>query len=163
MRRLIDFFLGKRATIKAVEMALKSSQGTNKDGLWNRIMTKHLLPFNTLSSGGLMMFGDIAAQAIEQKLGEKTDGYDMKRIARMTVVGTLQGPMHHYFYGWVDRIMPKNDGGTVFKKIMLDQFLASPLFIISYFYPASLMEGMTIDEAHQEFQSKFWTVYKADW
>lgn len=159
MRRLFDFILGKRATLNIKSVP----QGTKKDGLWNRIMTKHLLLFNTLSSGGLMMFGDIAAQSIEQKLGERSEGYDMKRLARMTIVGTLQGPMHHYFYTWMDRIMPKIDGRTVFTKIMLDQFLASPLFIVSYFYPASFMEGMTVGEANEEFKSKFWTVYKADW
>uniref|UniRef100_A0A336N0E2 CSON011581 protein n=1 Tax=Culicoides sonorensis TaxID=179676 RepID=A0A336N0E2_CULSO len=164
MRRLINFFLGKRAALKNVEAVIKSeTKVTEKGGLWNRIMTKHLLLFNTISSGGLMMFGDIAAQTIEQKIGEKDEGFDLKRIARMTIVGTLQGPMHHYFYGWVDRIMPKNDGRTVFKKIMLDQFVASPIFIASYFYPACLMEGLTLDESHEEVQSKFFTVYKADW
>ncbi|XP_063703893.1 mpv17-like protein 2 [Culicoides brevitarsis] len=160
MRRLINFFFGKRA-VQALQKAKETPP--KKQTLWNRIMTKHLLLFNTVSSGGLMLFGDVAAQTIEQRLGEKTDGYDLARIARMTIVGTFQGPMHHYFYGWVDKIMPKNDGKEVFKKIMLDQFVASPLFIVSYFYPASLMEGMTMNEAHEDFQSKFWTVYKADW
>lgn len=160
MRRLINFIIGKqRPNIKALE----SIADAKKDGFWNRIMTKHLLLFNTFSSGVLMMFGDIAAQALEQKLGEKTDGYDVKRITRMTIVGTLQGPMHHFYYGWIDKVMPKNDGQNVFKKIMMDQFFASPLFIVSYFYPASLMEGMTVNESTEEFQSKFWTVYKADW
>jgi len=126
-------------------------------------MTKHLLLFNTVSSGGLMMFGDIAAQKLEEKLGEKEAGLDLARVARMTAVGTLQGPMHHYFYTWVDRIMPKTDAKTVFNKIMLDQFVASPLFIFSYFYPAGLFEGHSVHECNEELKEKFWTVYKADW
>lgn len=161
MRRLITFFFGRSAAGKDVTTV--SVKGTN--GLWERIMTKHLLLFNTVSSGVLMMFGDIAAQKIEERLGEKktSDGLDLKRVARMTAVGTLQGPMHHYFYGWVDRIMPGTDAKTVFNKIMLDQFVASPLFILSYFYPAGLLEGRSVAECNTELGKKFLVVYKADW
>lgn len=158
VRRLINFVLGKRRVL-VHDVVPKT------EGWWTRLTTKHLLLFNTLSSGGLMFVGDIAAQKLEMYLGEKNKdkGFDWHRLLRMTIVGTLYGPLHHYYYGWVDRILPKSDGKSVFNKIMLDQFVASPLFIVSYFYSAGILEGGSIKDCNNELKFKFFTIYKADW
>lgn len=46
---------------------------------------------------------------------------------------------------------------------MLDQIVASPLFIVSYFIPAGLLEGHSMQECNEELGRKFLTVYKVDW
>lgn len=160
MRNLMNFFIIQTRS-KTTKVPIKGG-----NGLWDRIMTKHLLLFNTVTSGALMFFGDGAAQLLEQKLANKKvtlKEIDWHRIGRMTAVGTIQGPMHHYYYGYVDRLFPKSDGRSVFSKIMADQFVASPLFIFSYFYIAEFFEGKTLVQANEEIKDKFLTVYIADW
>lgn len=75
------------------------------------------------------------------------------------MVGLAQGPMHHYFYKYLDRLLPKQNLNSVGKKILVDQFVASPLFIISFFYGMGLLEGKRYDECKEELRKKFLTVY----
>lgn len=81
----------------------------------------------------------------------------------MTLVGISQGPLHHYLYKWMDRILPGASVSTVFKKIGIDQFVISPIFIVTYLYSAGLLEGSSVRECTDEIKDKYWTIYTADW
>ncbi len=39
----------------------------------------------------------------------------------MFAVGLSQGPPHHYWYVWLDRLIPRTDIRAVLFKILLDQ------------------------------------------
>ena len=39
----------------------------------------------------------------------------------MFAVGLSQGPPHHYWYVWLDRLIPRKDIRAVLFKILLDQ------------------------------------------
>ncbi|XP_053689958.1 mpv17-like protein 2 [Sabethes cyaneus] len=132
--------------------------------VWKSLFGRYLLVTNTVSSGLLMMLGDIVAQEIEQRNdGALHKPYDWKRIGCMTIVGISQGPLHHYLYMWMDRALPGVDMKTVFRKIGLDQFVMSPIFIISYLYSAGLLEGNSMRHCTDELKAKYWTIYAADW
>lgn len=77
----------------------------------------------------------------------------------MLVCGAIQGPLHHYFYQWMDNIMPAVSMKTTIYKILLDEGIASPLCLLLFFYPACLMEGKTLSESTNEIKSKFLTIY----
>lgn len=77
----------------------------------------------------------------------------------MFLVGSLQGPMHHYFYGWLAKIMPQATVKNAVKKILWDQLVMSPACILVFFYPACLLEKKPFHEATQEIKKKFLTVY----
>merc|ERR1711971_492338 len=49
--------------------------------------------------------------------------HDMNRSGKMFAVGLSQGPPHHYWYLYLDKILPKTDLRTVALKILLDQIL----------------------------------------
>ncbi|XP_055597669.1 mpv17-like protein 2 [Uranotaenia lowii] len=132
--------------------------------IWQLLFGKYLLVTNTISSGLLMAVGDIAAQEIEQRRhGTEDQPYNWVRLGQMTLIGFAQGPMHHFLYKWMDRFLPKSDTRTVFKKIGIDQFVYSPIFIVSYLYSAGLLEGNSIQECTDELTDKFSTIYTADW
>lgn len=85
---------------------------------------KYLLLTNTVSSGVLMFVGEIAAQKLDSKSRKTSTGeimYDKEKVKQLTVVGISQGPLHHYTYLWMERLLPGNAKGTVFKKILSDQ------------------------------------------
>ena len=84
---------------------------------------KYLLLTNTVSSGLLMYIGEIAAQRLDKK-NRQIDGttkYDKEKIKQLTVVGISQGPLHHYTYEWMERLLPGTARLTIFKKILSDQ------------------------------------------
>lgn len=125
---------------------------------------KYLLLTNTVSSGVLMVLGDVAAQRIEKlRHGVEHQGYDWKRLGDMTLVGISQGPLHHYLYQWMDRRLPGMDVKTVLQKIGIDQFIISPIFIVTYLYSAGLLEGNSVERCTDELREKYWTIYAADW
>ncbi|CAD7002853.1 unnamed protein product [Ceratitis capitata] len=103
-----------------------SADATVNSRIWNKIFGKYLLATNILSSGILMVFGDMVAQEIEYRRRDtesdefdiKRERYDKKRIFRMFVVGSLQGPLHHFVYKWMDYVMPVANLKNTFRKIL---------------------------------------------
>uniref|UniRef100_A0A182WEW7 Pmp22 peroxisomal membrane protein n=1 Tax=Anopheles minimus TaxID=112268 RepID=A0A182WEW7_9DIPT len=133
--------------------------------VWKLLFGRYLLVTNTVSSGVLMLAGDVAAQEIERRLELKSTSseLDWKRMFNMTLVGLSQGPLHHYLYKWMDVLLPGASVRTVFKKIAIDQFAISPIFIVTYLYSAGLLEGASVNECTTELRHKYWTIYTADW
>uniref|UniRef100_A0A182JVC8 Uncharacterized protein n=1 Tax=Anopheles christyi TaxID=43041 RepID=A0A182JVC8_9DIPT len=148
--------------------------------VWKLLFGRYLLVTNTVSSGVLMLAGDIAAQEIERRqatIPVASEGLESKRLCKqqcshllgfilivnMTLVGLSQGPLHHYLYKWMDAYLPGATVRTVFKKIGIDQFVISPIFIVTYLYSAGLLEGASLKDCSAELRYKYWTIYTADW
>jgi len=115
-----------------------------------------------VSSGVLLAFGDMIQQRIEISY-ENEDSFDWKRSERMLIVGTVQGPPNHWWYCWLDRVLPGKSMSTVCKKIVADQLIASPLGSGSFFLGVGLLEGRTVPQCWDEYKSKFAMVYLMDW
>lgn len=77
----------------------------------------------------------------------------------MFVVGALMGPLHHYYYIYLDKLMPKSDLKTVGKKVMCDQLFCSPLTLLFFFYGMGKLENKSIEECTEEVTKKFKYVY----
>ncbi|KAF5298115.1 hypothetical protein FQA39_LY02539 [Lamprigera yunnana] len=119
---------------------------------------KHLLFTNTWTSGVLMFVGDVVEQEIEIQRN-LMDEFDWGRFGRMFLTGLLFGPVHHYFYMWMNRKLPHRSVPVVFKKILLDQFIMSPICIILFFYTIGALEGKPTKEVTKEMKDKFVNVY----
>ncbi|XP_057667450.1 mpv17-like protein 2 [Diorhabda carinulata] len=124
---------------------------------------KYLLLSNTVTSGLLMFIGDLCQQEIEfrQKLLEKR--YDFKRLTHMFIVGLALGPPHHYYYIGIAKKWPQRTTKIILWKIMLDQFVMSPLCIVAFFFGLNALEMKPLKEVVSELQNKFYTVYLVDW
>lgn len=148
-----------------------STDATITRNIWNKIFGKYLLATNILSSGILMVIGDLVAQEIEYRrhhneLDEfdiKQERYDTKRIFRMFVVGCLQGPLHHYVYKWMDYAMPVANVQNTFRKILIDQIFMSPACILIFFYSACYLEQRSVQDTNKELCDKFPIIYLMDW
>ncbi|XP_067613185.1 mpv17-like protein 2 [Eurosta solidaginis] len=149
-----------------------STDATIGRSMWNKLFGKYLLTTNILSSGILMVIGDLVAQEIEfrrhnsdldDQFDIKRERYDMKRIGRMFVVGALQGPLHHYVYKWMDHVMPVPNVKNTLRKILIDQIFMSPACILIFFYPACYLEKRSIQETNTELCDKFPIIYLMDW
>ena len=69
------------------------------------------------------------------------------------------GPPHHYWYIFLDRLLPKKNLRTVGIKILADQFLAAPFFAITFIFGMGILEDKRLSECWVEFVKKFPTVY----
>lgn len=110
-----------------------------------------------------MWLGDICEQEIEYRQGKLKERYDFGRMARMFIVGLGLGPLHHYYYLYIARIMPKRELKTVAIKIGLDQFLMSPICIAAFFYSMGALEMKPVAKMNNEIIDKFLDVYVMDW
>lgn len=124
-----------------------------------------LLVTNTLGCGALMAAGDGVRQSweIRARPGQK---FDPRRSASMFAVGCSMGPFLHYWYLWLDRLLPASGFRglpNVLRKVLVDQVVASPMLGVWYFLGLGCLEGQTLDESCQELRDKFWEFYKADW
>lgn len=78
----------------------------------------------------------------------------------MFLVGAVQGPINHFFYGWLDQAIKVVNLKNVAKKIVLDQLIMSPVCIVAFFYSAGVLDGQSTSECTDELRSKFLTVYR---
>lgn len=77
--------------------------------LWSGMFGRYLWVTNTVSCGGMLAIGDCIQQQLEHVRGVGTDpNYDWKRTGRLFLVGLSQGPPHHIFYLWLDKVGKKN-------------------------------------------------------
>lgn len=133
-------------------------------GIFRRLFSKHLLLTNTFSSGILMGLGDHCQQTIEiyqAKSDKKT--HDILRTAQMTTVGFGHGIFHHFFYGWMDRVLPGRNLRTVIRKVLIDQAIASPACMYIFFIGMAFLEGKGYSSGWQELKNKFLFTYMVDW
>lgn len=77
----------------------------------------------------------------------------------MFLVGAFGGPIQHYFYRWMDKIIVTVNLVNVSKKILLDQLIMSPLCIAAFFIPAGILGGQSLDNCATELKAKFTGVY----
>ena len=70
-----------------------------------KVFGKYLWLTNTITCGAFFGLGDLIQQSIEFSLGvNKTEHYDWKRTRKLIIVGLTQGPPHHIFYSWLDKV-----------------------------------------------------------
>jgi len=83
----------------------------------------------------------------------------MFNAGRIGAIGVFEGPPHFFFYHYMDKYLPGRSKATIGKKILLDQFIACPMFSIQFFMGMAYLEGKSLSLCWQEFTKKFPTVY----
>ncbi|XP_014611236.1 PREDICTED: mpv17-like protein 2 [Polistes canadensis] len=125
---------------------------------------------NYFSSGGTARV--IAASPeedtiLEEEKKKATDvatlyEHNYVRTRNMTLVGLIQGPFHHCFYGLLEKIAPGKKAKSIIKKTFLDQLIASPTCLIIFFGGLGLMERDKVEEAYREIKVKLIEAWKVD-
>lgn len=132
-------------------------------GCWQKMFRGHnLLVTNTVSSGLLLSLGDIIQQTREVRK-EPDSGRDWLRTGRMFIIGSGLGPLDHYWYVWLERLLPGATIQVVVRKVLLEQVLVSPILGGLFFVGVGSMEGQGIRNSWAEFKDKFWELYKTEW
>lgn len=77
----------------------------------------------------------------------------------MTAIGVPLGVAQHFFYKYMDLVLPHRTLFSVSKKIILDQLIASPVCIVIFFYGLGMLEKGTFESTKNELKEKFFPIY----
>lgn len=103
---------------------------------------------------------------IQQKLQihrKEIDSWNPQRSRNVGVTGLAVGPFCHYWYLYLDKWLPGRSFGIVMKKLIVDQFVCSPIVISGFLVVTSVLDGLNWAETKQEVIQKGKTLYKAEW
>lgn len=123
---------------------------------------KYLIFTNITISISLSSLGDVIEQKYEIYMGN-LERLDLKRTAQMGFSGMAVGALCHHWYKILDRFIVGKSAGMVAKKLILDQFIFSPIMIITFFGSLALLEEDPIRNFKEEVSEKFVRLYKAEW
>jgi protein Mpv17 len=125
-RQIAHLFASISKTLVVNSVRLKFRENKQK------LFTKYLLYTNVciaVSFGGL---GDLIEQAYEIQVGHQKK-WDEQRTLQLASTGVPVGLVCHNWYMLLDRFLPVRNGKNLIKKIVLDQCIASPIYICLFF------------------------------
>ncbi|VVD03228.1 mpv17-like protein 2 isoform X2 [Leptidea sinapis] len=123
---------------------------------------KNLIFTNVLLSVGISTTGDLLEQCFEL-YHKEIDDFDPKRTAHMGFSGMTAGIICHHWYMFLDKVITGRTIDMVVKKLMLDQFICSPIVIMSFFATIAIFEENPFESFSEEVTEKFWVLYRAEW
>lgn len=103
--------------------------------------------------------GDFLGQLITKQ--PKTNLISMARYASFGFVVT--GPLAHYFYKMLDKIVPPTAYGAALKRLLVDRFTFAPLVLLLSLYILSRLEGKSHETCAKEVKAKYWAALKMNW
>ena len=110
-----------------------------------------------------VFLGDVIEQKYEIYKKE-IEKWDRRRTVNMATSGFVVGVFCHHWYNFLDHRIPgKRHIRTVFKKVMVDQLIASPIVILLFFVTLGLMKQESAAETMQEMKNKWIRLYAAEW
>lgn len=123
---------------------------------------KYLFYTNVSISLTLSSVGDLLEQSYEIYIKEQTH-YDLKRCSHMAFSGVAVGILCHHWYKVLDKFIVGKTFDMVAKKLMLDQFIFSPIMIVTFFGSVALFEADPLENFKEEVKDKFIRLYRAEW
>ena len=126
------------------------------------LFSKYLLLTNTVITVSLSGTGD-ALQQYYEKLQKRQKHWHPVRTSHVCWTGAVIGPMCHYWYCFLEDILPGRTIIPVVKKLFLDQVLFTPVYISVFLVMLSCFERATFAEMTRDLRHKGTVLLKADW
>lgn len=138
---------------------------------------KNLFVSNTLTCMVLLAVGDGITQYAENQQKNQTNlnlidakktpwflNFDWSRNGKMFALGTALGPVTHFWYNYLDKILPGRTKYVLLRKICLDQCIGATLLTLTLIIGLHVLDEQKINPASvkEALDDKFLTIYKAD-
>lgn len=153
--------MGVNAGMKVSKIGSRISLAFNKL-LTRAFSDKYLLLTNVSLSVSLSAIGDVIEQNYEI-MTAKIDRWDQIRTRNMSISGFTIGIFCHVWYRYLDKFIPGYSLKIVLKKVAVDQLIASPVCISTFFLTIGALEYTSREELIQEIRNKAWKLYAAEW
>ena len=90
--------------------------------------------------------------------------FDMKRFITLSAFGFLyHGPSGHYFYNWLDNLIPGSDGKAVASKVAFDQIVWCPVFMTVFFTYLGLVNGDSFATIGTKIKNDLFSAMQGSW
>lgn len=90
---------------------------------------------NVVSYATLYVSAEFSQQTILMRYDKTRDHYDWKIMIRyMVFATTVSAPFLHYWYRYLDRVLPSNGTKVAVQKALADQAVSSSIILLA-FYP----------------------------
>ena len=73
------------------------------------------------------------------------------------------GPSGHYFYNWLDGVIPGKDAKAVFSKVAFDQIIWCPIFMTVFFTYLGLLAGDSFGVIGNKIKADLFTAVQGSW
>lgn len=125
------------------------------------IRSDSLLIKNTVLCCVMSGTGDVVIQRIQN--GPCSTRYDRQRTFYLTVTGMTVGPCCHYWYQLLDKLIPGKSIRIIFKKVVADQIIFSPICLSIFFLTLGVCERSNLKTVTEEIIEKGIILYTAEW
>ena len=120
----------------------------------------------SITSASVSSIGNIISQLIvpNPQNGRKIAWRSVAAYASFSFV--VSGPLIHYFYIMLDKIVPKKKESATLdgiKRVLFDRFVFAPPFILFFLYTVTLLEGYGHQAAVVKIKETFWPILKMNW
>mmetsp|Transcript_18203 Transcript_18203/g.43987 ORF Transcript_18203/g.43987 Transcript_18203/m.43987 type:complete len:129 (+) Transcript_18203:1-387(+) len=78
----------------------------------------------------------------------------------------VQAPITHYYYEALDKYFPPTENPwtkTTFVKLVIDQSIYAPGFLLCVFVYLGLLEGSSWKEIGEQLETNYFTTLRANW
>ncbi|EIW69794.1 hypothetical protein TREMEDRAFT_29813 [Tremella mesenterica DSM 1558] len=128
---------------------------------YSSLLRRRPLMGNILTSAALFATGDVIAQQIIEKKGDK---HDFARTGRIVIWGgAFFAPAVTIWFRVLEKVPIKSKLPAAMTKACLDQFIAAPTVLSTFFCVMTLMEGKSLDDAKKKWQDSFVPTLKTNW
>lgn len=127
-----------------------------------KLFSKYLLITNLTISTTFSGLGDFLEQSYEIAAGYQKS-WDRMRTLKLGSTGLPVGLVYHYWFIFLDRHITGRTGKFLIKKLLMDQFIGSPLYIIVFFLSLGVWNGWSKKELKHEICTKGVDLYTAEW
>ena len=126
-----------------------------------KLLETNPLPTKALTSMFIVGVGDIGCQLV---LGEDDAKFDWKRFFTFTFLGgALVGPTLHFWYGFLNKIIPGVGTASALKRLAVDQTVFAASFIPIFMTSAMILEGNKLKDIPPAIKREWFPALLANW
>jgi len=119
-------------------------------------------PMITQCATAAFLFG--AGDVIAQQAIEKRDKHDFPRTLRLSFYGgCLFGPIMTKWYQWLGGLQFASAQRGVVARVLLDQFVLTPVAVGFFFTSMSVLEGKGLGEAERRLKTAYTPTLVRNW
>lgn len=78
---------------------------------------------------------------------------------KMFLAGSVQGPVQHFYYRWLDRRYGQMTPAVFVKKVLMDMSIMSPATIVIFLLAAGYAKRQPLEELWHNLHGKFLAMY----
>ncbi|KAL6337661.1 hypothetical protein AAG906_037254 [Vitis piasezkii] len=141
------------------------SEGSGGGGDWSllswylALLEKYPVLTKAITSAFLTLVGDLICQLVI----DQVPSLDLKRTFLFTLLGlVLVGPTLHFWYLYLSKLVTIPGASGAFLRLLLDQFLFSPIFIGVFLSTLVTLEGRP-SQVVPKLQQEWFSAVLANW